>query len=257
MGDKGGPAELWGPAVAAGYDDAHDPMNDPVVVARSVDLLAELADGGPVVEFAIGTGRIGLPLSGRGLEVGGLDNSAAMLDVLRAKPGAERLTLVEGDMAEARVPGEFALAVIVYNSITNLLTQAGQVACFRNAARHLRPGGRLVIEVFVPQLQRLTPGERHVAFDVRPGHLGFDEYDVVEQRLVSHHVTVRDGIAETFESPHRYAWPAEFDLMAGIAGLSLEHRWSDWDRSPFEATSASHVSVYRMQDHPARSEAPT
>jgi SAM-dependent methyltransferase len=232
--------------VAAEYDDPRDPMFSAAVLAETVDALAELADDGPALEFAIGTGRVALPLARAGVPVTGIEYSPAMLDVLRAKPSAETITAVVGDMAGTRVEGEFSLVYLVFNTIGNLTTQQAQVDCFANAAAHLRPGGRFVIELGVPSLQRLPRGERFLVFAQTADHTGVDEYDVVTQGLISHHFTRRpDGSHRLRSMPFRYAWPAELDLMARLAGLRLEHRWADWDRSPFTATSEKHVSVWR------------
>jgi hypothetical protein len=163
---------------------------------------------------------------------------------LRTKPGADDIGVTIGDFATVTVDGTFSLAYLVRNTITNLITQDEQVDCFRNAAAHLEPGGRFVIEVYIPALQRLPPGETVHPFTVTPTHLGFEEYDLLTQIAVSHHYWVVDGELETFSSPHRYVWPAELDLMARIAGLTLRHRWSDWDRTPFTSDSRSHVSVW-------------
>jgi SAM-dependent methyltransferase len=235
----------WGAAVAARYDGSLGEMAAPAVVAATVDVLVDLAAGGPALELAVGTGRIGLPLAARGVRVHGIELSPAMIEQLRARPGGGDVVVTCGDMATTRLDERFTLVYLVFNTMTNLLTQAEQVACFRNAAEHLRPGGRFVVETFVPQLRRLPPGERFVPFDMSHDHVGVDEYDVAEQRLVSHHTWIRDGRAERFDSPHRYGWPAEYDLMAQLAGMRLEHRWADWDRSPFTTESASHVSVWR------------
>src|SRR3954471_20866807 len=162
-------------------------MFDPAVLEPTVDLLAELADGDPVLEFAVGTGRVALPLAERGPAVSGLDVSEPMLARLRAKPGAGQVSVTTGDFTTTRVPGAFGLVYLVFNTIMNVTTQAEQVATFRNAAAHLLPGGAFVVEVGVPALQRLPPGERVRAFAVTPGHLGFDEYDVADQRMWSHH----------------------------------------------------------------------
>ncbi len=231
--------------VAAGYDDACGDMNDPAVLGPTIDFLADLAGDGRALEFAVGTGRVALPLSERGVEVCGIELSPAMAAQLASKPGAERVPVTIGDMTTTRVDGDFRLVYLVYNTITNLLTQDEQVACFRNAAAHLDRGGRFVIEVMVPALRKLLPGETSVVFDLSPGHVGIDEYDVANQRLVSHHYWITDGRASTFDSPHRYAWPAEYDLMARLAGLSLSERWSNWQRDPFTSDSTSHVSVWR------------
>jgi SAM-dependent methyltransferase len=237
------PGEVWSRETARTYDASSAYMFTADVLGPTVQRLAELADGGPVLELAVGTGRVALPLADSGLSVVGIEQSPHMLEVLRAKAGSERLRLVEGDMATTRVHGEFALVYLVYNTITNLLTQEEQVACFGNAARHLRPGGAFVVEVGVPELRRLPPGERFVPFHVGENHVGIDEYDVVTQDMWSHHITARGKSA----MPFRYVWPAELDLMARLAGMTLEHRWADWDRSPFTATSGKHVSVWRKR----------
>jgi SAM-dependent methyltransferase len=236
--------ELWGERVAAGYDASLGDMSAPELIDATTRVLADLADGGPALEFAIGTGRIALPLSALGVEVHGIESSVPMAEQLGRKPGADRIAVTIGDMATTSVGHDFSLVYLVFNTITNLLTQDAQVACFANAAAHLAPGGHFVVETFVPQLQRLPAGEPFVPFDVSDTHIGIDEYDVAEQRVTSHHVYVRNGRAETFTSPHRYAWPAEYDLMAQMAGLSLAARWADWNRSPFVATSPSHISTW-------------
>jgi SAM-dependent methyltransferase len=221
-------------------------MFAPEVLGPTVDVLADLAGTGRALEFAIGTGRVGLALAARGVPVAGIELSPHMIAQLRAKPGAGAVEVVEGDMATTRVAGEFSLVYLVFNTISNLVEQDEQVACFVNAARHLAPGGRFLVEVFVPELQRLPPGEDARPFDVSPEHLGFDTYDLVACRLTSHHVRFSpDGTASRSVSHHRYAWPAEYDLMARLAGLRRESRWSGWDRSEFTAASRSHVSTWR------------
>ena len=239
------PQDVFDETVARTYDADSAPVFDPAVLGPTVDLLADLAGGGAALELAIGTGRVALPLAARGVPVSGIEISTAMLDRLRAQPGGAELPVVVGDMATARVPGAFRLVYLVYNTITNLLTQEEQVACFANAAAHLEPGGRFLIEVGVPDLQRLPPGESARPFSLDEQHLGFDTYDLVGQGLVSHHYVLDGDRARTFHSRHRYVWPAECDLMARLAGLHLEHRWADWRRSPFTAESRSHVSVWR------------
>ena len=231
----------FGERVAARYDESSAHMFDPAVVDPVVDFLAELA----ALELGIGTGRIALPLSERGVPVCGIDLSEAMVARLRAKPGAERIGVTIGDFATTRVEGSFSLAYLVFNTIVNLTTQDQQVACFENVAAHLEPGGRFVIEVIVPQLRRLPPGERFVPFDVSPTHLGFDEYDVVSQGLVSHHYSLVDGAWEVRSIPFRYVWPAELDLMARIAGMRLRERWGGWNGEPFTSESTTHVSVWQ------------
>jgi hypothetical protein len=230
--------------VAADYDDAVAEMFAPEVLEPTIDVLAELADGAAALEFAIGTGRVALPLRERGVDVSGIELSRAMVDRMAAKPGAEHVPVTVGDMASTRVDGTFGLVYLVFNTISNLLTQDRQVACFRNAATHLEVGGCFLVEVFVPALRRLPPGETLVAFDASSTHAGVDEYDVVEQTLVSHHYWTGRREVHRFESHHRYAWPAEYDLMARIAGMRLRHRWSDWNRNAFTSESTTHVSVW-------------
>ncbi len=235
---------FFGERVAARYDADSAAMFDPAVVDPAVDVLAGFAGDDGALEFAIGTGRIAMPLVERGVRVAGIDNSEAMLARLREKPGAERIHAVLGDIATTRVEGEFGVVFLVFNTIGNLTTQDAQVACFVNAAAHLRGGGRFVIELGVPALQQLPVGQTIVPFHAGVDGLGFDVYDVVTQSMSSHHYTFRDGRAEHGHVDFRYAWPAELDLMARIAGMRLEHRWAGWDRAPFTATSGSHVSVY-------------
>jgi SAM-dependent methyltransferase len=217
------------------------------VLKPTVDRLVELAEGGRVLEFAIGTGRVAVPLAERGVPVTGIELSSPMVDKLRSKVDEAAIPVVIGDMATARAPGEYTLVYLVFNTISNLLTQAEQVACFRNAARHLIPGGRFVIELWVPELRKLPPGQQATVFTVEPGYVGFDTYDVLRQQIVSHHFRFGEGRqAELFRSPHRYIWPAELDLMAQLADFSLETRHADWAGSEFTAESPSHVSVYRL-----------
>jgi SAM-dependent methyltransferase len=210
-----------------------------------VSVLADLAGAGAALELGVGTGRIALPLSQRGVRVHGIDISPAMVAQLQAKPGSEAIGVTIGDFATTKVPRAFTLVYLVYNTITNLITQDEQAECFRNAAAHLEPGGCFVIEVVVPELQRLPPGETVRAFEVTPTHLGFDEIDVATQSSVSHHYFVVDGRLEVFSAPYRYVWPSELDLMARLAGLTLRERWSDWGRQPFTSDSRKHVSVWQ------------
>ncbi len=234
----------FGERVAAVYDEHSGGMFDPAVVEPAVDMLAELAGAGGALEFAIGTGRIALPLAERGVRVAGIDNSEAMLARLREKPGAERIEAEAGDMAATRVEGEFALVYLVFNTIFNLTTQDGQVACFQNAAAHLRSGGRFVIEARVPELQRLPLGQTVLPWRADPGGMSYYVYDVVTQRLGGQHYHLEDGRMQASPTEMRYAWPAELDLMARLAGMRLEHRWAGWRREPFTGLSPSHVSVY-------------
>lgn len=239
-------SEVWDEATAQRYDqDAADKFA-PEVLGPTVDFLAGLAGTGAALELAIGTGRVGIALAARGVPVTGVELSEAMVAQLRRKVDAVTLPVVVGDMATASVPGRFSLVYLVWNSLSNLLTQAEQVACFQNAARHLEPGGRFVVELWVPPLRRLPPGQLAVPFDVGVGHLGFDTYDVAEQRCTSHHYWRDDDGSIRYDvGTFRYAWPAECDLMAALAGLELEQRLADWDGSPFTSDSENHVSVWR------------
>jgi SAM-dependent methyltransferase len=231
-------------SIAARYDDESAAMFDPEVVDPVVDVLAGLAGGGRALELGIGTGRIALPLAQRGVEVHGIELSRAMVARMRDKAGGSDIDVTIGDFAVARAPGSFAVAYLVFNTIMNLTTQEAQVACFRNVAAHLETGGCFVVEVAIPDLRRLPPGETIRPFDVGEDHLGFDEYDVANQRLTSHHFTRRDGSWERFSVPFRYIWPAELDLMAQLAGMSLRERWGGWKREPYTGDSRQHVSVW-------------
>lgn len=223
--------------------DETDPMFAPGVVDPTVDFLAPLAADG-ALEFAVGSGRIALPLAERGVRVHGIDISPEALAQLRAKAGAERVATTLGDYTTTTVEGSFSLVYLVWNSLSNVTTQEGQLAAFSNAAGHLRQGGSFVVELFVPQLRRLPPGQQFVPFAVTPEHLGFDEYDVVTQRLVSHHYSPGRGGQSSGE--FRYAWPSELDLMARFAGMTLVERWGGWRREPFTEESSSHVSVWKL-----------
>lgn len=238
--------DYFGPGVAELYDDPDDPMFSAEVLGPTVDLLADLADDGAALELAIGTGRVAIPLTERGIHVEGLDLSAAMIEQMRRKPGGDVIPAVVGDMTTARLGRTFALVYLVFNTIGNVTSQDGQVAVFETAAAHLQDGGCFVIEVGVPDLQRLPRGDRFRPFNLAENHLGIDEYDVVTQGLVSHHYRQRDNRSglSVRSMPFRYVWPAELDLMARLAGLQLRHRWADWDRRPFTALSEKHVSVW-------------
>ena len=235
----------FGEQVAQRFDERYAHLAESAVVDPIVEFLADLARGEAALEFGIGTGRIALPLAERGVQVHGIELSEAMVARLRAKPGAEQISVTIGDLATTRVDGRFSVVYLVANTIMNLTTQDEQVACFRNAAAHLEPNGCFVIEVLVPGLQRLPPGETFQPFAVDPGHVGFDEYDVVRQRLVSHHYWLEDGRVEVISPPFRYVWPSELDLMARLAGMTLRERWGDWNREPFTAESVKHVSVWQ------------
>jgi SAM-dependent methyltransferase len=238
------PADYFGERIAASYREKWPHLFEPAVVEPTVSFLAELAGTGAALEFGIGTGRIAIPLSQRGVRVHGIDLSPAMVAQMRATPGSEGIGATIGDFAATRVDGTFRLAYLVRNTIANLTTQDAQVECFGNAAAHLEPGGCFVIELYIPDLQRLPPGETLRAFTVTPTHLGFDEYEVATQTAYSHHYWLVDGGLETFSAPFRYAWPAELDLMARLAGMRLRERWSDWKRTPFASSSKNHISVW-------------
>jgi SAM-dependent methyltransferase len=234
----------FGEHVAASYDEAYADMFEPGVVDAVVGVLAGLAGGGRALELGIGTGRIALPLARRGVAVHGIDLSRAMVARLRAKPGGEAIGVTIGDFATARADGTFAVAYLVFNTIMNLTTQAAQVACFRNVAAHLEPGGCFVIEVMIPDLRRLPAGQNVVPFHVSPTRWAFDAYDVATQTMSSNYVEVAGGRGEYNSIPFRYVWPAELDLMAQLAGLRLRERWDGWAREPFTSESRQHVSIW-------------
>jgi SAM-dependent methyltransferase len=232
--------------VAAGYDEGSADRFDPAVLGPTVDLLAELAGDGAALELGIGTGRVALPLSRRGVPVHGIDLSPAMVARLRDKPGGEAIGVTIGDFATTRVEGSFRLVYLVFNTIGNLTTQDAQVECFRNAAAHLVPGGCFVIETGVPALRRLPPGEARWVFATAPGYVGYDEItDFDAQNMTSHHWTVEGDRARVLSIPFRYVWPSELDLMARLAGMVRRQRWAGWDRQPFTGDSPSHVSVWQ------------
>jgi SAM-dependent methyltransferase len=236
------PQDYFGEEVAADYDDPQDSMFSPEAIGPVVDFLVGLAGDGRALELGIGTGRIALPLAARGVPVHGIDFSEAMVARLRAKPGAERVEVTIGDFATTKVDGAFRIAYLVYNTIQNLTTQDAQVACFQNVADHLEPGGCFVIEVGLPDVR----GEKLRIFDFSDRHLGIDEYDFENQRLISHHYTrTRDGTFKYTWGPFRYVWPSELDLMARLAGMTLRERWSGWKREPFTSASTKLVAVWQ------------
>src|SRR6516164_5264604 len=234
----------FGEPVAATYDEESAEMFSPTAVDPVVELLAGLAGGGRALELGIGTGRIALPLARRGVPVSGIDLSQAMVARLRAKPGGAQIDVTIGDFATARAEGTFTLAYLVFNTIMNLTTQEAQVACFRNVAAHLAPGGCFVIEVHVPQLRRLPPGQNVVPFHVSQSRWAFDVYDTATQEMSSNYIEVEGGRGEYTFFPFRYVWPAELDLMAQLAGMRLRERWGGWRREPFTSESEQHVSVW-------------
>jgi SAM-dependent methyltransferase len=241
VGDEDG---YFGERVAANYDTSSAEMFEPGAVDPAVDLLAGLAGGGRALELGIGTGRIALPLARRGVGVHGIDLSRAMVARLRSKPGGDAIGVTIGDFATATVEGTFSVAYLVFNTIMNLTTQAEQVACFRNVAAHLEPGGCFVIEVMIPELRRLPPGQNVVPFRVGPAGWAYDIYDVATQAMSSNYVDVADGRGEYHSFPFRYVWPAELDLMAQLAGMRLRERWDGWTREPFTSESRQHVSIW-------------
>lgn len=239
--------DIWDSEAASSYDTPGTGMFAPDVLGPTVERLAELAGEGRALEFAIGTGRVAVPLSERGVWVTGIEISPPMVAQLRKRVDEATIPVVLGDMATAIAPGSYSLVYLVFNGISNLQTQAEQVACCRNAARHLAPGGRFVIELWVPELRKLPPGQQAIVCHSESGYILVDTYDVLAQHVVSHHFRFGEGQeARLFRSPHRYIWPAELDLMAQLAGFELESRHADWARSAFTAESRSHVSIYRL-----------
>ena len=237
---------VWDAETAADYDAASPEMFDPARLGPCVDVLAALATDGPALEFAVGTGRVALPLSARGVPVSGIELSPHMAGQLRAKPGADAVPVTVGDMTTTRVDGTFTLVYLVFNTIENVTSQDEQIAVFANAAAHLAPGGRFVVEVEVPSIPRFPAAERGRVFDLSPDHVGIDTLDdPVGQLFSSHHWTLLDGRWVQGTGHFRYVWPSELDLMARLAGFRLEQRWGGWDRSPFTAGSARQVAVYR------------
>ena len=230
--------------IAEHYDILWPELFEPAVLDSTVDFLAELSDGGPALELGIGTGRIALPLSQRGVCGAASSSHLRWSRSLQARPGASSIEVTIGDFATTKVDAAFTLVYLLCNTITNLTTQDEQVQCFRNAAAHLQPGGSFLIENYIPVLRRLPPGETTHVFTAAPTHIGVGEYDVAAQIEVSNHWWVIDGELKTFSSPHRYVWPSELDLMARLAGMTLRERWSDWHREPFTSESRGHVSVW-------------
>lgn len=245
--------ELWDEAAAASYDTPGAGMFSDEVLGPTLDRLVDLADGGRALELAVGTGRVAIPLARRGVPVTGIELSRPMLDQLARTEGSEAVSAVHGDMVTTRAEGEFSLVYLVFNTIANLLTQEAQVACFRNAAAHLSPGGCFVVELWVPDLRAVSPSAPAQVFSVQDGYLGLDAIDTASQRLMSHHVTFDPGAtgpdrrsARIGFTPHRYIWPSELDLMGQLAGFTLESRTADWTDAAFTSGSGSHVSVYRL-----------
>jgi SAM-dependent methyltransferase len=242
------PPNYFGEEVAERYDDPDDELFQPAGIEPVVDFLAERVGEGAVLELGIGTGRIALPLAQRGVRVHGIDLSEAMVARLRAKPGGNEIGVSIGDFSMTTVDGTFSIAYLVFNTIMNLTTQDAQVACFQSVASHLEGGGCFVIEVGVPALRQLPPGQTiHVFSFKSPMRFGFDEYDVAKQGLIAHHYGVRDGSFGAWSIPFRYVWPSELDLMARLAGMTLRERWAGWKNEPFTSDSTKHVSVWEKR----------
>ena len=236
---------IFNQQIAATYDVNEAEMFDPAVVDPVLDVLSGLAAGKPALEFGIGTGRIAVPLAFRGVPVHGIDISNAMMEKIKAKPAGDKIKVTTGDFSHTQVDGSFGVVYLVFNTIMNLTSQAEQVACFQNAADHLDAGGYFVIEVMLPRLQWLVPGERLMTWEHSALHWGMDEYDIATQGLVSHHMHIIDGEPVLSDTPCRYVWPAELDLMAQLASMSLVSRWQDWQQTPFDSQSREHVSIWR------------
>lgn len=233
--------------VAQHYATLWPELFDPAVLNPTVECLAELANGGPALELGIGTGRVALPLARRGITTHGIELSEAMIAQLKTQPGGNDIEVTQGDFATTKLNQKFQLIYLLRNTITNLTTQEEQVECFRNAAAHLQPGGRFVIENYIPALQQLPQGETARIVTRTPTHIAVEDYDLANQIAVTHHYWIIDGEPKTFESPHRYLWPAELDLMAKIAGLTSQNRWTDWHKTPYTSQSKNHISVWQKQ----------
>lgn len=233
--------ETYGEHVADVYDEWYSSF-DP----HAIDVLSELAGGGPALELGIGTGRIALPLSVKGVEVHGIDAAESMISRLRAKPGADGITVTQGNFAEVPVEGKFSLVYIAFNTFFALSSQEEQVQCFRNVAAHLAPGGCFVIEAFVPDLTRFTGGQVNWATKVATDEVQLDvgQHDAANQRVISQKVVLTNGNVRLYPVQIRYCWPSELDLMGQLAGLRLRERWSNWKREPFTSESKQHISVY-------------
>jgi SAM-dependent methyltransferase len=243
------PSVVWGPELAEAYDAINARLFDATVLQPTVDCLVDLSRGGPVLEFAVGTGRVALPLSAQGIRVCGIELSPHMTERMHEKPGADKLEVAVGDMKSTRVPGAFKLVYLVRNTIMNVTTQSEQLEVFANAAGHLEPGGCFVVEVIVPQLQRVPRGEVGRVFALEPDHVGIETFDdLVGQVAWSHHWFDFEGRLLRHSAPYRYVWPSELDLMAKIAGLQLRDRWAGWDRAPFSSDSTDQIAVFEKPD---------
>ena len=236
----------FGKEIAERYDD-DQLIYDPNVVNPAVDFLADMSCGGAALELGIGTGRIALPLSRKGIRVHGIDFSQEMVAQLQSKPGADSIGVTMGNFAETKVDLSFQLVFLVFNTITNLTTQDAQVDCFRNAAAHLETGGCFVIETFIPELRLLPHGEMIRPHQFNQSRFDFDEYNVATQELISHHYRNVEGAFQGHSLPFRYVWPSELDLMAQLTGMRLRERWGNWNRQPFTNESTAHISVWEKR----------
>jgi SAM-dependent methyltransferase len=235
----------WDSEIAEVYDETYAALFEPSVMGPMTGLLAELAQGGPALEFAVGTGRVALALSAHGVTVHGIELSRPMAERLLAKPGADAVPVTIGDMRTTRVPGTFTLVYLVANTIMNVTTQDDQLAVFANAAAHLEPGGSFVVEVVVPQLRRVPPGQIGRVFTLDPDHVGIETFDDTAGQIAwSHHWIQAHGRVVRHSAPYRYVWPSELNLMAKIAGFRLRDRWAGWDRAPFTSDSHSQVATF-------------
>lgn len=233
--------EAYGESVAGVYDDWYSEL-DP----KAIEVLADLSGAGKVLELGIGTGRIALPLSAKGVEVHGIDAAPSMIARLREKPGGDRITVTQGNFAEVPVEGKFALVYIVFNTFFMLLSQEDQVQCFKNVAQHLAPGGCFVLEAFVPDLSRFTGGQVNWATKVTADEVLLDvgNHDAAAQRVRGQKIVITEGNVRLYPAQIRYCYPSELDLMAQLAGLRLRERWANWKREPFTSESKQHISIY-------------
>ena len=232
----------YGDRIAHIYDEWYESVNP-----AAIDVLAQLAQGGPALELGIGTGRVALPLLERGIMVRGIDASEKMLARLQAKPGGYRIPVTIGNFADVPVEGQYPLIYVVFNTFFALLTQEEQVRCFQNVAQHLIPGGVFLLETFMPDMTRFQRGQNISLVAMDDGYLRIDvtQHDPVNQWVYSQHVAWTESGARFYPVRLRYAWPSELDLMGRIAGLRLAQRWGDWDKRPFTAESTKLISIFQ------------
>jgi SAM-dependent methyltransferase len=245
-------AETFGELFSDVYDTWYGTKLAEETTQASVQVLADLAAGGTVLELAIGTGRVALTLAAQGLSVHGIDASEAMVAKLREKPGGDRIPVVIGDFGEVSVDGAFDLIYVIFNTLFNLTSQDDQVRCFQNVAHHLTAGGLFVVEAFVPDISGFVDNQavRTVHLTTDSAYLEASVHDPVRQTVQYQYIEITQEGARLYPVPMRYAWPSELDLMARLAGLELRERWGGWDCSPFTASSSGHVSVYGRTESP-------